>query len=70
MVLVAGFMTLSLSTFAINSVMGQLTALALVMALVVDFLLLPPMLMFLDRDKPSQRAAGSGGDPIAAQPAE
>jgi predicted RND superfamily exporter protein len=70
MVLVAGFMTLSLSTFAVNSVMGQLTALALVMALVVDFLLLPPMLMFLDRDKPGQPAPGSGGDGIAAQPAE
>lgn len=70
LVLVAGFAALSMSTFAVNSVMGQLTALALVMALVVDFLLLPPMLMFLDRDKPSQRAAGSGGDPIAAQPAE
>lgn len=48
-VLVAGFMVLAQSTFAMNSQMALLTSIAIAMALLTDFLLLPVMLMRLDR---------------------
>jgi len=51
LVLVAGFMVLAQSTFKLNSDMGLLTAVTIVFALAADFLLLPPLLMLLDRDK-------------------
>ena len=44
-VLVAGFLVLSLSSFKLNSGMGQLTALVIALAIVADFFLLPPLLM-------------------------
>lgn len=46
-ILIAGFAVLSLSTFEINSSLGQLTAITLFMAIVVDFLLLPSLLLLL-----------------------
>lgn len=48
-VLVVGFLVLSLSTFQLNSGMGLLTAIVISFALIADFLLLPPLLMKLDR---------------------
>ncbi len=50
-VLVAGFAILSLSTFAVNADMGLLTATTIAIALFIDFLLLPPLLMLFDREK-------------------
>ncbi len=50
MVLVAGFMVLAQSTFKLNADMGLLTAITILIALVVDFLFLPPLLMVLDKD--------------------
>ncbi|KLN59149.1 RND transporter [Kiloniella spongiae] len=50
-VLVAGFAILSLSTFAVNADMGLLTAITIAIALFIDFLLLPPLLMLFDREK-------------------
>ncbi|MBN4071937.1 MMPL family transporter [bacterium AH-315-F18] len=44
-VLFIGFMILSLSPFALNGDMGRLTAITIVLALVADFLLLPPLLL-------------------------
>ncbi len=44
-ILAAGFGVLALSTFKVNAEMGLLTAIAVVVALVVDFLLLPALLM-------------------------
>jgi len=49
--LVAGFMVLSQSTFELNSSMGLLTATTIALALVADFLLLPPLLMKFDEMK-------------------
>ncbi|MDX8412032.1 MAG: MMPL family transporter, partial [Mariprofundaceae bacterium] len=49
-ILVAGFMILSFSGFALNGQMGLLTAIALIFALLADFLFLPPLLMSIDRD--------------------
>ena len=44
-ILAVGFAVLALSTFRVNAEMGLLTALAIVVALPVDFLLLPSLLM-------------------------
>ena len=48
-ILVAGFLVLGLSEFFPTSQMGQLTAVVIALALVADFLLLPPLLMAVDR---------------------
>ncbi len=48
-VLVAGFTVLTFSAFALNSNMAFMTAVTIVFAIVADFLLLPPLLMALDR---------------------
>ncbi len=45
LILTFGFGVLALSTFRINAEMGLLTALAIVIALAVDFLLLPSLLL-------------------------
>jgi len=51
LVLVAGFMVLSLSSFELNAGMGLMTSIIIVVALILDFLLLPPLLMKIDADK-------------------
>ncbi|MDE0173690.1 MAG: MMPL family transporter [Defluviicoccus sp.] len=48
LVLVAGFVVVSLSSFELNAGMGKLTALVIALALVADFFLLPPLLMKID----------------------
>jgi predicted RND superfamily exporter protein len=48
MALIAGFLVLATSSFKLNSGMGLLTAIVIAIALIVDFLLLPPLLMKLD----------------------
>lgn len=63
-VLVAGFMVLAQSSFKINADMGLLTALTIIIALIVDFLFLPPLLMLLDRR--AQTKADTHGDKHAA----
>ena len=50
LVLVAGFVVVSLSSFELNAGMGKLTALVIVLALAADFFLLPPLLMKVDAD--------------------
>lgn len=50
-VLVAGFSVLAQSTFRMNAEMGLLTAVTIFIALVVDFLFLPPLLMAIDKRK-------------------
>ena len=68
-VLVAGFMVLTMSPFLINAMLGRVVALTIFMALILDFLLLPPLLIALDSrgdpDKPMNPDAAP-----AAQPAE
>jgi predicted RND superfamily exporter protein len=49
LVLATGFSILMLSPFALNSDMGMLTSIIIVVALAVDFLFLPPFLMYFDR---------------------
>lgn len=48
LVLVFGFMILAQSSFKINADMGLLTAITIMIALAVDFLFLPPLLMKFD----------------------
>jgi len=48
-VLIAGFMILSQSHFELNSGMGLLTSIVIVFALIADLLLLPPLLIKLDK---------------------
>ncbi len=50
LVLAAGFVVVSLSSFELNAGMGRLTALVIALALFADFFLLPPLLMKIDRE--------------------
>ena len=52
--LVSGFSILALSSFQLNSDLGLLVAVIIMTALIADFLLLPALLMTLDRDKTPQ----------------
>ena len=49
LVLATGFSVLMLSPFALNSEMGMLTSIIILVALAVDFLFLPPFLMVFDK---------------------
>ncbi|OUS37053.1 hypothetical protein A9R00_11270 [Oleispira antarctica] len=55
-VLVGGFMVMQFSHFHPSNNMGMLLAITILVALLVDFLFLPPLLMFLDRSKNQQAA--------------
>ena len=57
LVLIAGFMVLTQSAFKLNADMGLLTAITIGLALIADFIFLPPLLMKADR---------SGNEPVAA----
>lgn len=50
-VLVIGFLILAQSAFSLNADMGLLTALTISVALFVDFMLLPPILIKFDKNK-------------------
>ena len=51
LVLIVGFSSLMLSDFAMNSKMGALTAMIIGAALITDFLLLPVLLLYIDKKK-------------------
>lgn len=57
-VLIAGFLVLTFSSFKMNSDMGLLTAITIGVALIIDFLLLPPLLIKLD-GKPYEQTIDS-----------
>jgi len=50
-ILTAGFSVLMQSSFGFNSDMGKLTALTIIAALILDLLLLPSLLLILDKKK-------------------
>jgi len=50
-VLVGGFLVIAQSNFLVNSEMGLLTAITIAVALIVDFLFLPALLLYVDGDK-------------------
>ena len=51
-VLIAGFSVLTFSVFKLNSDMGMFTAITLAVALVVDLVFLPTLLLRIDKEKP------------------
>lgn len=51
LVLIAGFGVMATSTFKVNADMGLLTAITIFLALMIDFLFLPPLLMLLKSRK-------------------
>ncbi len=53
-ILTAGFSVLMQSSFGFNSDMGKLTAITIVAALILDLLLLPALLLMIDKDKTSK----------------
>jgi len=59
-ILVAGFLVLTLSAFKINTELGMLTSLTIAIALVLDFLLLPGLLLMTARDRKGTKAASQG----------
>ncbi|MCK5896473.1 MAG: MMPL family transporter, partial [Cocleimonas sp.] len=56
LVLSAGFLILSRSTFAMNSDMGLLTTVVICFALLADFALLPVALLYFDKDNKSEKS--------------
>ncbi len=56
-VLAAGFLVLSMSAFELNSAMGLLTAITIVIALIIDFLFLPPLLIALEENRNEKNMA-------------
>ncbi len=56
-VLASGFLILAVSHMNTSATIGILMAITLIFALIVDFLLLPPLLLYLDKDKPSSVGA-------------
>ena len=50
-ILSIGFLVLSTSVFLMNSSMGLMTAITIVLALLIDFFMLPPLLIWLDSKK-------------------
>lgn len=71
-VLIAGFMVLTLSPFLINAMLGRVVALTILTALVLDFLLLPALLMWIDGrgDPHAPMRRDENADAPLAQPAE
>ena len=53
-ILTANFGVLAFSDFALNGDMGLLTAITIVVALIIDFFFLPPLLLFLTKPKTKQ----------------
>ena len=49
-VLAFGFGVLATSDFNLNAMSGSLTAITIIIALIFDFLILPPILMLFDRE--------------------
>ncbi|MGI9305643.1 MAG: efflux RND transporter permease subunit, partial [Gammaproteobacteria bacterium] len=65
-VLLAGFLVLSQSAFELNSGMGLLTAITIAIALFMDFLFLPPLLMKLEERRDAKDAGVSDMRPASA----
>ncbi|EPF7652155.1 efflux RND transporter permease subunit [Vibrio vulnificus] len=67
-VLVAGFSVLAMSQFRLNSDMGQLSAIVIFVALVIDFVLLPSLLMRFDTAEYAQQETTQEPNTTPIQP--
>lgn len=63
LVLVAGFAVLSTSPFALNSYMARITLMIIIAALIIDFILLPSLLILVSGDKNNSKTEG-GQSPL------
>ena len=54
LILIAGFAVLSFSAFKVNAGMGQLTAITIAFALLIDFMLLPPIIILFSKKEDNQ----------------
>ena len=70
-VLTAGFLVLAQSHFTVNADMGLMTALTITLALIIDFLFLPPFLIFLEErsSKRNENKPTSNNSNMKEQPA-
>jgi len=73
-ILVIGFSVLSMSSFELNAGMGKLTAITIIVALIVDFTMLPALLVTIDgakvlkfRRKLVNRSKNSNALPVFAE---
>jgi len=69
-ILIAGFGVLAFSTFRINEDMGLLTAIAIAVALLADFLLLPTLLLTVDKRRSERDGESLDTSVIAPKAAE
>ncbi len=63
LILIVGFLVLTFSSFQFTSTMGLLTAITIALALPAEFLLLPPLLMMIDRKTGRSGSTGKAGEP-------
>jgi len=61
-VLVVGFGVLTFSYFKMNAMMGTLVSSTIAAALILDFLLLPALLIFFDKRAPKTKAAPAAAE--------
>lgn len=61
-VLAAGYSVLAMSSFKMNSDMGALTAITVVVALIIDIILLPLLLLITDRKEKPQKITAQVSD--------
>jgi len=59
LVLSAGFFILAQSAFAMNSGMALLTAITIIIALIIDLLFLPALILLIDKTKPTPKTITS-----------
>lgn len=59
LVLVAGFLVLALSTFKLNAELGVMAAGTFALGIFVEFMLVPPLLLWIERHAPRQTGAAT-----------
>jgi len=64
LILSANFAVLAFSNFVMNSQMGLLTASTIIIALMVDFFFLPPLLLFLTRGQKAKKETPTNNLPL------
>jgi len=68
LILVTGFFVMTRSAFALNSNMGWFTIITISVALIADFILLPSLLMHIDRGKLQEAPTSDETVALAANP--
>lgn len=63
LILMLGFAIFAVSSFRINQEMGMLTTIIFALGLLADFLLLPPILLFIERQNQPCRWRQITGEP-------